>query len=117
MIKYNPELRDLNDMNDNSQGGMIDLRAVIGKIPFWSRFLFFGMLATWLLDLVTGIPAAYMASSIKNTIYSFLFYTPLSSQLYVPSLFMLMTVTFSLSSVLPKLVQPDPCRRRDAQAL
>lgn len=92
-------------MNDNSQGGLLDLGAEIGKIPFWSRALFFALIATWLLDLLTGIPASFLASSIDNTIYRFLFYTPLSSQLYVPSLFVLFTVTLSMSSVLPKLVQ------------
>ena len=103
-------------MNDNSQGGMVDLGAVIGKIPFWSRFVFFGLLAAWLVDLLTGIPALFMASSINNTIHRFLFYTPLSAQLYAPSLFTLLTVTLSLNSVLPKLVQLEPCRRRDVQA-
>jgi hypothetical protein len=103
-------------MNDNSQGGLLDLGAVIGKIPFWSRVLFFSLVLTWLLDLLTGIPASYMASSINNTFHRFLFYTPLSSQLYASSLFTLLTVTFSLNSVLPKLVQLNPYRRRDAQA-
>ena len=107
MMKYNPVLCDLNYMNDNNQGGMIDLREVVGKIPFWTQFLFFGLLVSWLLDLLTGIPAAYIASSINNTIFRYLFYTPISSPFYVSSLFMLLTVVFSLNTVLPKLVQSD----------
>jgi hypothetical protein len=93
------------DMSDNSQRGLLDLGAEIGKIPFWSRFVFFSLLSTWLLDITTGIPALFIASSVDNTIYRFLLYTPLSSQLYAPSLFVFLIVTFSLRSVLPKLVQ------------
>lgn len=104
-------------MNENSQGGLIDLGAVIGKIPFWSRVMFFGLLITWVLNLVTGIPASVLASSINNTIYRFLFYTPITSQFYVPSLLMLLTVTLSMSSVLPKLVNFKSFSKRDVQVL
>ncbi len=75
----------------------------MGKIPFFTRFLYCALLSCWLLDLFTNIPTAVIASSVPTTFASLFLWTIFTSSFYANSLFLLTFVLVNLHTFLPKL--------------
>lgn len=50
--------------NQGQQPGLVNCAELIGKLPFWTRVVYFSLVGSWILDLITGIPSSFIASSV-----------------------------------------------------
>ena len=93
----------MNNNQEQNQGG-INCSEFIGKIPFWTRTVYFGLSAFWLLDLITNLSSTLIAASLKSSLYNLYFWTFLTSCFYIHSLFFLTIVIYNFHTFLPKIV-------------
>ena len=93
-----------NNNNQNQGQGAINCAEFIGKIPFWSRTIYFGLAALWLLDIITSLPSKVVAGSVNNSFFNMYLWTIFTSCFYVDSLFFLIIIIYNFHTFLPKIV-------------
>lgn len=56
-----------NSQNDNQ--GLINCADLISPLPFFTRVIYFSLIGTWLLDIITGLSSLYLSCSVPNTFF------------------------------------------------
>lgn len=90
--------------NQPGNEGLFNCAEELGKLPFFTRLVYFSLAISWFLELISGLPSALFESSVSTTFSSLYIWTLLTCNFCVDSLFLLTVVVFNFHTFLPKLV-------------
>ena len=96
--------QDNNPQQPQQEMNLPNCGDIIGKLPFGTRFVFFGLIIFWILDVVSDFPRYFLGSSIFS-FFNHYIWTLFTANIYSARLFMVILIIYNYSSFIQPLVK------------